>query len=132
MLCVENAEVACTLVALSIPVLKPLLGNVSPYLTGHESNETRTESQTQLRPAEDGRSGSLTQWTTSLSSCSFDESELQSWSGSNGTFYEKMPPPKIWADPVGDFELQFEGIRVTTEVQGRVSRGLVCVWSFQI
>ena len=43
MMCIENAEIAGTLIALAVPSLKPLFGTLFSHLSGYASGRTRTQ-----------------------------------------------------------------------------------------
>ncbi|KAJ5757731.1 uncharacterized protein N7511_006425 [Penicillium nucicola] len=84
MLCIENAEIAGTLVALSVPALKPVFGNLFAHLTEYTSSHTRSRSRsTKLRSHSKPLSG--------VASSSRDNKRLLNWSKLGADDYEMMP-----------------------------------------
>jgi hypothetical protein len=84
MLCIENAEIAGTLIALSVPALKPVFGNFFAHLTEYTSSHTRSRSRsTKLRSHSKPLSG--------VASSNRDNKRLINWSKLGGDDYEMMP-----------------------------------------
>ncbi|CAL5868359.1 uncharacterized protein PFLUO_LOCUS2584 [Penicillium psychrofluorescens] len=111
MLCIENAEIAGTLIALSVPALKPMFTNVSSRLTEYTSGNTRS------------RSTRLKDRSIPMSAVGFntrDSKQLLYWSMHGRDDYEMMAPEISAApDQRSSSTLDTEkdpGIRVTNEV----------------
>ncbi|KAJ5199718.1 hypothetical protein N7491_009484 [Penicillium cf. griseofulvum] len=85
MMCVENAEIAATLVALSVPALKPVFGNLFAHLTEYTSSHTRSRS-TKLRSL--GQSKAMGSGAVSTNR---DSKRLINWSKIVKDDYEMMP-----------------------------------------
>ncbi|KAJ5355911.1 hypothetical protein N7517_010520 [Penicillium concentricum] len=85
MMCVENAEIAATLVALSVPALKPVFGNLFAHLTEYTSSHTRTRS-TKLHSL--GHSKTIGSGAVSSNR---DSKRLINWSKIGKDDYEMMP-----------------------------------------
>ncbi|OQE44747.1 hypothetical protein PENCOP_c002G00885 [Penicillium coprophilum] len=85
MMCVENAEIAATLVALSVPALKPVFGNLFAHLTEYTSSHTRTRS-TKLHSL--GHSKTMGSGAVSSNR---DSKRLINWSKIGKDDYEMMP-----------------------------------------
>ncbi|CAG8196066.1 unnamed protein product [Penicillium salamii] len=103
MLCVENAEIAATLVALSVPALKPVFGSLFAHLTEYTSSHTRSRS-TKLRSHGFGHSKTA---ASGAASSNRDSKRLINWS-------------KIGKD---DYEMMPSQVSVTREVRGNSSEG---------
>ncbi|KAJ6139925.1 hypothetical protein N7471_006411 [Penicillium samsonianum] len=129
MMCVENAEIAATLVALSVPALKPVFGNLFAHLTEYTSSHTRSRS-TKLHSL--GHSKTI---GSAAISSNRDSKRLINWSKIGKDDYEMMPSEvsvsrdirggSRGSDRSGEEEKnngsQSPGIRVTNEVN--ISRG---------
>ncbi|KGO78203.1 hypothetical protein PITC_034180 [Penicillium italicum] len=85
MMCVENAEIAATLVALSVPALKPVFGNLFARLTEYNSSHTRSRS-TKVHSL--GHSKTV---GTGAHSSNRDSKRLINWSKIGKDDYEMMP-----------------------------------------
>lgn len=85
MMCVENAEIAATLVALSVPALKPVFGNLFAHLTEYTSSHTRSRStkMPSLGHSKTVGSGAV--------SSNRDSKRLINWSKIGKDDYEMMP-----------------------------------------
>jgi hypothetical protein len=103
MICVENAEIALTLIALSVPALKPVFGSLFAHLTEYTSSHTRSRS-TKLRSHGVGHSKSM---ASGAASSNRDSKRLINWS-------------KIGKD---DYEMMPSEVSVTREVRGGSSEG---------
>ncbi|KAE8143922.1 hypothetical protein BDV38DRAFT_4623 [Aspergillus pseudotamarii] len=110
MMAIENAEIAGTLTALSVPALKPVFGNIFTHLTEYTlSTRNRSNMKSQSKP------------TSGLRSRARDSKRLLSWSKHGYEDYEMMGsetniPP---SGPVQSSEAGSPGgksIGVTTEV----------------
>lgn len=114
MLCIENAEIAGTLIALSVPALKPVFGNIFSQLTEYTSSHTRSRSVRRLRSRSKPMSG--------MGSNTRDDKRLLNWS-KLGEDYEMMPSEvSVTRDANRSNSTSKEpGIRVTNEVN--ISRG---------
>ncbi|KAJ5969690.1 hypothetical protein N7501_005938 [Penicillium viridicatum] len=121
MMCVENAEIAATLVALSVPALKPVFGNWFAHLTEYTSSHTRSRS-TKLNSL--GHSKTIASGAVSSNR---DSKRLINWSKIGKDDYEMMPSEISVsrdirrASRVSDHSGEVErgaspGIRVTNEV----------------
>jgi hypothetical protein len=110
MLCIENAEIAGTLTALSVPALKPVFGNIFSHLTEYTSSHTRSRSAGRLRGHSKPGSG--------LGSHTRDDKRLLNWSKLGREDYEMMPSEvSVTNDVNGSTALsKSPGIRVTNEV----------------
>ncbi|KAJ5312790.1 hypothetical protein N7508_003620 [Penicillium antarcticum] len=117
MLCIENAEIAGTLIALSVPALKPVFGNLFAHLTEYTSSHTRSRS-TKLHSHSKPLSGAT--------SSNRDNKRLINWSKLGGDDYEMMPSEVSVGtrdgirngdtDSVRAAHLKGPGIRVTNVV----------------
>ncbi|KAJ5653760.1 hypothetical protein N7490_000763 [Penicillium lividum] len=107
MLCVENAEIAGTLIALSVPALKPVFGNLFSHLTEYTSSHTRSRSA-------GGRLRSQSKPTSALGSLARDDKRLLNWSKAGPDDYEMMPSEVSVARDAAS--MKTPGIRVTNEV----------------
>ena len=108
MLCIENAEIAGTLIALSVPALKPVFGNIFTSLTEYTSSHTRSRSAGKLRSHSKPTSGG--------GSRARDDKRLLNWPQLGGHDYEMMPSEvSVTPDPPGSSS-KAPGIRVTNEV----------------
>jgi hypothetical protein len=111
MLCIENAEIAGTLIALSVPALKPVFGNVFAHLTEYTSSHTRSRSRsrtTKLRSHSKPHSG--------VESSNRDKKRLINWS-KLGDDYEMMPSEvSVGGDADSSRGVKGPGIRVTNVV----------------
>lgn len=115
MLCVENAEIASTLIALSVPALKPVFGNLFGHLTEYASSHTRSRSAGKLRSASKPMSA--------LGSHARDDKQLLNWSKFNHEDYEMVPSEvSVSRDANGSISKAL-GIRVTNEVNVSRSEG---------
>jgi hypothetical protein len=85
MMCVESAEIAATLVALSVPALKPVFGNLFAHLTEYTSSHTRSRS-TKLHSL--GQSKAIGSGAVSTNR---DSKRLINWSKIVKDDYEMMP-----------------------------------------
>ncbi|KAJ5807364.1 hypothetical protein N7447_010820 [Penicillium robsamsonii] len=85
MMCVENAEIAATLVALSVPALKPVFGSLFAHLTEYTSSHTRTRS-TKLHSL-----GHTKTMGSGAVSNNRDSKRLINWSKIGNDDYEMMP-----------------------------------------
>lgn len=114
MLCIENAEIAGTLIALSVPALKPVFGNLFSQLTEYTSH-TRSRSGPILRSRSKPMSG--------VGSNPRDDKRLLNWPKRDCDDYEMMPSEvSITRDANGSSLTSKEpGIRVTNEVN--ISKG---------
>ncbi|GES63824.1 hypothetical protein ATEIFO6365_0007051100 [Aspergillus terreus] len=83
MLCVENAEISSTLIALSVPALKPLFGNLFSRLTEYTSSHTHSQS---VR----GRLRSRSMAMSGVGSKTRNDKRLLSWSKLGHDDYEMM------------------------------------------
>ncbi|GMF78992.1 unnamed protein product [Aspergillus oryzae] len=110
MMVIENAEIAGTLIALSVPALKPVFGNIFTHLTEYTlSTRNRSNMKSQSKP------------TSGIKSRARDSKRLLSWSKHGYDDYEMMSsetniPP---SGPVQSTEPGSPGnksIGVTTEV----------------
>ncbi|OQD60665.1 hypothetical protein PENPOL_c021G03932 [Penicillium polonicum] len=121
MMCVENAEIAATLVALSVPALKPVFGNLFAHLTEYTSSHTRSRS-TKLNSL--GHSKTIASGAVSSNR---DNKRLINWSKIGKDDYEMMPSEisvsrdirraSRASDHSGEVERGASpGIRVTNEV----------------
>ncbi|GIJ91847.1 hypothetical protein Asppvi_010822 [Aspergillus pseudoviridinutans] len=111
MLCVENAEVSSTLIALSVPALKPVFGNVFSHLTEYTVRHTNSRSA-------GGRLRSQSKPTSALGSSARDDKRLLNWSGRGHGDYEMMPSEILVARDVHSREsaVKRPGIQVKNEV----------------
>ncbi|KAF7519245.1 hypothetical protein PCG10_010107 [Penicillium crustosum] len=87
MMCVESAEIAATLVALSVPALKPVFGNLFAHLTEYTSSHTRSRSRSTKIPS---LGHSKTVGSGAVSS-NRDSKRLINWSKIGKDDYEMMP-----------------------------------------
>lgn len=115
MLCIENAEIAGTLIALSVPALKPVFGNIFSHLTEYTSSHSRSRSAGRLKRHSKAASG--------LGSHSRDDKRLLNWSKLGREDYEMMPSEVSVTNGVNGSRVssQSPGIRVMNEVN--VTRG---------
>ncbi|KAJ5689936.1 hypothetical protein N7462_004328 [Penicillium macrosclerotiorum] len=113
MLCVENAEIASTLIALSVPALKPVFGNLFSHLTEYTSSHTRSRSAGRLRSHSKPISG--------LGSNTRDDKRLIRWSELGHDDYEMMPSEVSVVRDMHGPTSKAPGIRVTNEVN--ITRG---------
>ncbi|KAJ5587593.1 uncharacterized protein N7459_003358 [Penicillium hispanicum] len=113
MLCVENAEIASTLIALSVPALKPVFGNFFGHLTEYASSHTRSRSAGKLRSASKPVSG--------VGSNARDDKRLLNWSKFDHDDYEMVPSETSVSRDANGSISKVPGIRVTNEVN--VTRG---------
>ncbi|KAJ5612978.1 hypothetical protein N7510_006172 [Penicillium lagena] len=116
MLAIENAEIAGTLIALSVPALKPVFGNVFSRLTEHTPSHTRSRS---------ARLKGHSKPTSAVGSNTRDSNRLLHWSTHNRDDYEMMASevsvtPDQRSSSTPDAE-KGQGIRVTNEID--ISRG---------
>ncbi|KAJ5697365.1 hypothetical protein N7488_011049 [Penicillium malachiteum] len=110
MLCVENAEIACTLIALSVPALKPVFGNIFSHLTEYTGSNTRSRSRSA------GILRSHSKPMTGLGSQVRDDKRLLNWSKHGHDDYEMMPSEvSVTQDPSSP-RAKTPGIRVTNEI----------------
>ncbi|KAJ5939769.1 hypothetical protein N7466_002903 [Penicillium verhagenii] len=111
MLCVENAEIAGTLVALSVPALKPVFGNIFSQLTEYTGSRTRSRS----RSAGD-RLRSQSKPASALGSSAVrDDKRLLNWSKIGQDEYEMMPSEvSVVRNPSNATKIP--GIHVTNEI----------------
>ncbi|GLI74367.1 hypothetical protein PoHVEF18_002604 [Penicillium ochrochloron] len=111
MLCVENAEISSTLIALSVPALKPVFGNIFGHLTEYTSSHTRSRSA-------GGRLRSQSKPVSGLNSSTRDDKRLLNWSKRGHDDYEMMPSEiSVVRDAHSrDSTAKTPGIRVTNEV----------------
>ncbi|KAL4891101.1 hypothetical protein BDV59DRAFT_74056 [Aspergillus ambiguus] len=111
MLCVENAEISSTLVALSVPALKPVFGNLFSRLSGYTSSHTRSRSV-------GGRLRSESKPRSDLGSSARDDKRLLNWSKRGHDDYEMMPSEISVAREIHrrGSTTKTPGIRVTNEV----------------
>ncbi|CAI7668844.1 unnamed protein product [Penicillium pancosmium] len=116
MLCVENAEVASTLIALSVPALKPVFGNLFAHLTEYTSSHTRSRSA-------GGRLRTHSKPMSGVGSNARDDRRLLNWSKNGNDDYEMMPSEvSVSRDAPGTSNpYKSPGIKVTNEID--VSRG---------
>ncbi|CAI7635309.1 unnamed protein product [Penicillium palitans] len=127
MMCVENAEIAATLVALSVPALKPVFGNLFAHLTEYTSSHTRSRS---TKMPSLGHSKTIGSGAVSSTR---DSKRLINWSKIGKDDYEMMPSEisvsrdirgaSRASDHSGEVEsgARSPGIRVTNEVT--INRG---------
>lgn len=110
MLCIENAEIAGTLIALSVPALKPVFGNLFSHLTEYTSSHTRSRSAGRLR--------SHSKPVSALGSNARDDKRLLNWSKRGHDDYEMMPSEvSVTRDANGSIvSSTVPGIKVTNEV----------------
>ncbi|KAJ5677812.1 uncharacterized protein N7477_003445 [Penicillium maclennaniae] len=109
MLCVENAEIAGTMIALSVPALKPVFGNLFSHLTDYTSSHTRSRSVGRLRSHSKPVSG--------MGSHTRDDNRLLKWSKLGHDDYEMMPSEvSVTRDANGSIISSRPGIKVTNEV----------------
>ena len=85
MLCVESAEIAGTLVALSVPAVKPVFGNLFAHMAEYTSSHTRSRS-TKLHSL--GHSKTI---PSAAISTNRDSKRLINWSKIGMDDYEMMP-----------------------------------------
>ncbi|EPS32302.1 hypothetical protein POX_d05535 [Penicillium oxalicum] len=111
MLCVENAEIAATLIALSVPALKPLFGNIFGHLrlteyTPSNSRSRFTSRRTQPRPP------------SGEGSTNCDDKNLLNWSQRGHDNHEMMPTEVFVSRDRQNrgSSINAAGIRVTNEV----------------
>lgn len=111
MLCVENAEISSTLIALSVPALKPVFGNIFSHLTEYTSSHTRSRSA-------GGRLRSQSKPMSGLGSSTRDDKRLLNWSKLGHDDYEMMPSEiSVARDTHSRGSIvKTPGIRVTNEV----------------
>lgn len=128
-MCVESAEIAATLVALSVPALKPVFGNLFAHLTEYTSSHTRSRS---AKLPSLGHSKTI---GSAAVSSNRDSKRLLNWSKIGKDDYEMMPSEvsvsrdvrggSRGSDHSGEENKrrgsQSPGIRVTNEVN--ISRG---------
>ncbi|KAJ6102862.1 hypothetical protein N7486_005289, partial [Penicillium sp. IBT 16267x] len=114
MLCVENAEIAGTLLALSVPALKPVFGNMFSRLTEYTGSRTRSRSR-----SNGGRLRSQSKPTSALGTVR-DDKRLLNWSKIGTDDYEMMPSEVSVARELSK-STKTPGIRVTNEVN--ITRG---------
>ncbi|CDM29008.1 unnamed protein product [Penicillium roqueforti FM164] len=87
MLCVESAEIAGTLVALSVPAVKPVFGNLFAHMAEYTSSHTRSRSRsTKLHSL--GHSKTI---PSAAISTNRDSKRLINWSKIGMDDYEMMP-----------------------------------------
>ncbi|KAJ5152126.1 hypothetical protein N7492_010421 [Penicillium capsulatum] len=108
MLCIENAEIAGTLIALSVPALKPVFGSIFNSLTEYTSSHTRSRSAGKLRTPSKPASG--------LGSHARDDKRLLRWSKLGGDDYEMMPSEVSVSRNLHSSGSKTPGIKVTNEV----------------
>jgi hypothetical protein len=114
MLCVENAEIAGTLIALSVPALKPVFGNMFSRLTEYTGSRTRSRSR-----SNGGRLRSQSKPTSALGTVR-DDKRLLNWSKAGQDDYEMMPSEVSVTRELSK-SMKTPGIRVTNEVN--ITRG---------
>ncbi|KAG0157703.1 hypothetical protein PDIDSM_4888 [Penicillium digitatum] len=85
MMCVENAEIAGTLIALSVPALKPVFGGLFTRINEYTSSRTRSHSTKITSLSHSKTTG------TGASSSKRDSKRLISWSKIGKDDYEMMP-----------------------------------------
>lgn len=114
MLCVENAEVASTLIALSVPALKPVFGNLFSHLTEYTSSHTRSRSAGGRLRTHSKHSKPM----SGVGSNARDDRRLLNWSKSGNDDYEMMPSEvSVTRDAPGDSNpYKSPGIKVTNEI----------------
>ncbi|GAB1200240.1 hypothetical protein APSETT444_009610 [Aspergillus pseudonomiae] len=104
MMGIENAEIAGTLIALSVPALKPVFGNIFTHLTEYTvSTRNRSNMKSQSKP------------TSGLKSRARDSKRLLSWSKNGYEDYEMMGS-ETNIPPSGPGQSSPKSIGVTTEV----------------
>lgn len=109
MLCVENAEIAGTMIALSVPALKPVFGSLFSHLSEYTSSHTRSRSAGRLRSHSKPVSG--------MGSHTRDDKRLLNWSKLGHDDYEMMPSEvSVTRDASGSIISSMPGIKVTNEV----------------
>ncbi|KAJ5098749.1 hypothetical protein N7532_005750, partial [Penicillium argentinense] len=113
MLCVENAEVASTLIALSVPALKPVFGSLFAHITEYTSSHTHSRSAGRLRTHSKPMSG--------VGSAARDDRRLLNWSKNGRDDYEMMPSEVSVIRDSPNNPYKSPGIKVTNEID--VSRG---------
>ncbi|KAF7717524.1 Uncharacterized protein PECH_005452 [Penicillium ucsense] len=115
MLCVENAEISGTLIALSVPALKPLFGNIFNHLNDLTPSHGRSRFTTRRsQPNPVSGDGSATR----------DDKKLLNWS-QRGQDSHEMVPAEVFVsrDPrIRGSLITTPGIRVTNEVDVTRSR----------
>ncbi|KAJ5782306.1 hypothetical protein N7457_004080 [Penicillium paradoxum] len=122
LMCVENAELAATLIALSVPALKPVCGNLFAHLTEYTSSHTLSRSaKLQSR----GNSKNLCSGAVSSTA---DNKRLLNWSKVGKDDYEMMASEVLVSRDIrgnsrgsdrsgdGKDDSDSPGIRVTNEV----------------
>jgi hypothetical protein len=109
MLCVENAEISSTLIALSVPALKPVFGNIFSHLTEYTSSHTRSRSA-------GGRLRTQSKPVSGLGSSTRDDKRLLNWSKRGHDDYEMMPSEISVTRDAHSRDSKTPGIRVTNEV----------------
>ncbi|KAJ5121284.1 uncharacterized protein N7515_009245 [Penicillium bovifimosum] len=132
MMCVENAEIAATLIALSIPALKPVFGNVFSHIAEYTTNTRSHTRSTKLHTR--GQHSKTT--SSGVASGNWDNKRLLHWSKNGKDEYEMMASEvsvsrDIRGGSSGSARSSEEtravvpgpGIRVTNEVA--ISRGQV-------
>lgn len=115
MLCVENAEIAGTLLALSVPALKPVFGNMFSRLTEYTGSRTRSQSR-----SAGNRLRSQSKPASALGSSVRDDKRLLNWSKIGKDDYEMMPSEVSVTRELSK-STKTPGIRVTNEVN--ITRG---------
>ncbi|KAJ5894039.1 hypothetical protein N7495_005730 [Penicillium taxi] len=110
MLCVENAEIASSLIALSVPALKPAFGNMFNHMTEYTESRTRSQSVGRLRTHQSRIV------TNTLSSATRDDKRLIDWSNIGGNEYEMTAPEASHHPDDRRPRSKSEGIKVTNEV----------------
>lgn len=105
---IENAEIAGTLIALSVPALKPVFGNLFNHLTEYTTS-SRNQSRSLGGPSKPG---------TGLRSTVRDSKRLLTWSKHGNDDYEMMSSDNVsrGSRGVGREEDGGKRIRVTEEV----------------
>lgn len=108
MLCIENAEIAGTLIALSVPALKPVFGNIFNSLTEYTSSHSRSQSAGRLRSQSKPASG--------LNSHVREDRRFLRWSKLGGDNYEMMPSEVSVTQNMPSPGSKSPGIQVTNEI----------------
>ncbi|KAJ5558218.1 hypothetical protein N7535_008433 [Penicillium sp. DV-2018c] len=115
MMCVENAEIAATLVALSIPALKPVFGNVFAHLADYtNSHTTRSRSRSTKLHNTHGHSKTT---SSGVVSGNRDNKRLLNWSKIGKDDYEMMSEVSISRDVRGESSGTASG-RSSSETRG--------------
>ncbi|RJE21942.1 hypothetical protein PHISCL_05717 [Aspergillus sclerotialis] len=111
MMCIENAEIAGTLIALAVPSLKPLFGTLFSHLSGYASGRTRTQTS-KLQTQSKGIGTNNRNSRRLLSRSKIDEYEMMSSETSIAREVQGSPASLTSGTP---------GINVTSEIN--ITRG---------